>query len=198
MALLKLSNPHLPANVSAAVATVSMLLCKPSYGQALEEVIVTAQKRTESVQEIPLTVAVVSGDTLQQFSIATPTDLARSVPGLEIEPAPQGLHAPRIRGLGTGVGAENMEQSVGLFVDGIYSGKPRDLQAAMFDVARVEVIKGTQTSQLGKNTSLGAIMIMSRRPEDNNGGYLQGEYDFELGSAILTGAANLAESEINA
>lgn len=179
--------------LSTAVAAASMLLCTQSYGQGmLEEIIVTAQKRTESVQEIPLTVAVVTGDTLEQFSINNASDLARSVPGLEIEPAPQGLHAPRIRGLGTGVGAENVEQSVGLFIDGIYSGKPRDLQSAMFDVGRVEVIKGTQTSQLGKNTSLGAILIYSNRPEDENGGYAQAEYDFELGSTIFTGAGNLA------
>lgn len=175
-----------------AVVAASGLLCSTSYGQMLEEVVVTAQKRVESVQDIPLTVAVVTGDTMEKFSINNPTDLARSVPGLEIEPAPQGLHAPRIRGLGTGVGAENVEQSVGLFVDGIYSGKPRDLQSALFDVNRIEVIKGTQTSQLGKNTSLGAIMVMSNRPEDENGGYAQAEYDFELGSTILAGAANLA------
>ena len=181
-----------PLKMSAAVAAASMLLSTQSYGQMLEEVIVTAQKRSESVQEIPLTVAVVTGETLEQFSINNATDLAQSVPGLEISPAPQGLSSPKIRGLGTGVGAENMEQSVGLFLDGVWTGKTRDLQSALFDVARVEVIKGTQTSQLGKNTSLGAIMVMSNRPEDENGGYAQAEYDFELGSTILAGAANLA------
>lgn len=185
-------NTIVPKKTSSIVAAASMLLLGSTYSHALEEVIVTAQKRAESVQEIPLSVAVVSGNTLQEFTINNPTDLARSVPGLEIEPAPQGLHAPRIRGLGTGVGAENVEQSVGLFVDGIYSGKPRDLQSALFDVNRVEVIKGTQTSQLGKNTSLGAILVMSNRPEDENGGYAQAEYDFELGSTVLAGAVNLA------
>lgn len=189
---MKRINHNVPQRVSSAVAAASVLLCSPSYGQGLEEVIVTAQKRAESIQEVPMTVAVVSGQTLNEFTIYNATDLAQSVPGLEITPAPQGLSSPKIRGLGTGTGAENMEQSVGLFIDGIWTGKARDLQSALFDVNRVEVIKGTQTSQLGKNTSLGAIMVMSNRPAKETEGYLEGEYDFELGSTILTGAANLA------
>jgi iron complex outermembrane receptor protein len=186
-------SPYFPfTKLSLAVAGASVFLASPLQAQMLEEVIVTAQKRVETTQEIPLAVAVVTGDTLDQFSITTARDLAKSVPGLEIEAAPQGLQGARIRGLGTGVGAENMEQSVGLFIDGIYSGKPRDLQSSLFDVARVEVIKGTQTSQLGKNTSLGAILVMSNRPEDESGGYADVDYDFELGSTILAGAGNLA------
>ena len=137
---MKITNLQIPYKVSPLVAAVA-LCSSPSYGQMLEEVIVTAQKRSESVQEIPLTVAVVTGETLEQFSINNATDLAQSVPGLEISPAPQGLSSPKIRGLGTGVGAENMEQSVGLFLDGVWTGKTRDLQSALFDVARVEVIK---------------------------------------------------------
>jgi iron complex outermembrane recepter protein len=178
--------------IPLAAASASVTICLPSYGQGLEEVIVTAQKRAESIQDIPMTVAVVSGQTMNEFAIFTATDLAQSVPGLEISPAPQGLSSPKIRGLGTGVGAENMEQSVGLFIDGVWTGKTRDLQSALYDVNRVEVVKGTQTSQLGKNTSLGAIMIMSNRPGEETEGYVEGEYDFELGSTIISGAGNLA------
>lgn len=160
--------------------------------QVLEEVIVVAQKRAENVQQIPLTVAVFDGESLQQFSINNSTDLARSIPGLEITPAPQGLVVPKIRGLGTGTGAETLDQSVGLFIDGVWTGKARDLQSALYDLDRIEVVKGTQTSQLGKNTSLGAILVMSRRPEDVTGGHLQADYDFELGSTIFSGVGNLA------
>lgn len=173
-------------------AFASLLLCPQAYAQVLEEVLVVAQKREETVQEIPLTVTVIDGEALSQFSINNTTDLARSVPGLVLEPAPQGLSLPKIRGLGTGTGTENVDQSVGLFIDGVWSGRPRDLQAALFDVARIEVVKGTQTSQLGKNTSLGAILVMSSRPEDESGAYVSGDYDFELDSTILSGVANLA------
>lgn len=180
-------------NLNLALAALVGAVSLPAQAQMmLEEVTVTAQKRIESVQDIPLTVAVVNGTTLKEFSINNATDLASYVPGLEMSPAPQGLSVPKIRGLGTGVGAENMEQSIGLFVDGVWAGKPRDLQAALFDVDRIEVIKGSQTSQLGKNTSLGAILVMSNRPDDETGGQVEGEYDFELGSTIFSGVGNLA------
>lgn len=189
---MKRRDSYAPLKLSTAVAAASMLLCSQSYAQVLEEVLVVAQKRVESVQEVPLTVTVIDGEELNRFSINNATDLARSVPGLVLAPAPQGLSLPKIRGLGTGTGTENVDQSVGLFLDGVWSGRPRDLQSALFDVARVEVIKGTQTSQLGKNTSLGAILVMSTRPEDEAGGYVSADYDFELESTILTGVANLA------
>ncbi|BFM15105.1 TonB-dependent receptor [Maricurvus nonylphenolicus] len=179
----------------SAIALASSLGCSQAIAAAeefsLEEIIVTAQKREQSVQDIPLTVSVVGGESLEKFSITNATDLAKSVPGLSIAPAPQGLSSPKVRGLGTGVGAETLDQSVGLFIDGVWSGRPRDLQAALFDVERVEVIKGTQTSQLGKNTSLGAIQVFSVRPTEETEGYLKAEYDFELGSKIYAGAGNL-------
>jgi iron complex outermembrane receptor protein len=178
--------------LAIAIAAASALVSFQSRGQVLEEVVVVAQKRVESVQEVPLSVSVIDGEALELFSINNATDLARSVPGLTIMPAPQGLSLPKIRGLGTGTGDENMDQSVGLFIDGVWTGKARDLQSALYDLDRIEVIKGTQTSQLGKNTSLGAILVMSRRPEDDSGGYVQADYDFELGSSILAGAGNLA------
>ena len=175
-----------------AVAAVACCLAVPLRAQVLEEVVVTAQKRVESLQDVPLTVTVVDGKTLQQFAINNVTDLANSVPGLAFEPAPQGLPIPNIRGLGTGTADENLEQSVGLFIDGVWTGKTRNLLSSLFDVDRIEVIKGAQTSQLGKNTSLGAILVNTMRPQDASDGYLEGEYDFEFESSILQGVGNLA------
>lgn len=158
---------------------------------ALEEVIVTAQKRSENVQDIPITINVVTGDRLDDFSIRDTNDLGSAVPGLTIQPTPQNLSQVTVRGLGTGAGGESLDQSVGLFIDGIWAGRIREFQASLFDVERVEVIKGTQTSLLGKNTSLGAISIVSRRPSETRGGYLQADYETEYGSYFLTGALDL-------
>lgn len=157
----------------------------------LEEVIVTAQKRVENVQDIPVTINVLSGEILDNFSIRDTNDLAASVPGLTIQHTPQNLAQVSIRGLGTGSAAESLDQSVGLFIDGIWAGRIREFQAALFDVERVEVIKGTQTNLLGKNTSLGAVSIVSRRPDSEFGGYIQGDYEFEYESSYLTGAINI-------
>jgi iron complex outermembrane recepter protein len=157
----------------------------------LEEVIVTAQKRAENVQDIPVTINVITGVTLDNFSIRDANDLAASVPGLTIQHTPQNLSQVAIRGLGTGSGGESLDQSVGLFVDGIWAGRIREFQASLFDIERIEVIKGTQTTLLGKNTSLGAISIISRRPGEDLGGYIQGDYEFEYDSSYLTGALDI-------
>ena len=160
-------------------------------GLVLEELVVTAQKRVEYVQEIPITISVVTGDILDNFSIRDTNDLANSVPGLTIQHTPQNLSQVAIRGLGTGSGGESLDQSVGLFIDGIWAGRIREFQAALFDVERIEVIKGTQTSLLGKNTSLGAVSVVSTRPGDELSGYLQGDYEFEFDSTYFTGAINV-------
>jgi iron complex outermembrane receptor protein len=162
-----------------------------AQNNVLEEVIVTAQKRVENVQDIPVTINVVTGETLDIFSIRDTNDLANSVPGLVIQATPQNLSQITVRGLGTGAGGESLDQSVGLFIDGVWAGRLREFQAALFDVERVEVIKGTQSTLLGKNTSLGAISILSRRPGDEFGGHIEGDYEFEYQSTYATGALNL-------
>ncbi|MDX1734689.1 MAG: TonB-dependent receptor, partial [Halioglobus sp.] len=177
-------------------AVPALLLCLATAAPAaevlvLEEVIVTAQKRAENVQDIPVSINVVTGELLDSFSIRNTNDLGDSVPGLTIQQTPQNLSQVTMRGLGTGSGGESLDQSVGLFIDGVWAGRIRDFQASLFDVQRIEVIKGTQTSLLGKNTSLGAISVISNRPGSQFGGYVQGDYEFEFGSVFLTGALDL-------
>lgn len=157
----------------------------------LEEIIVTAQKRAENVQDIPVTINVVMGDQLDKFSIRDTNDLAASVPGLTIQHTPQNLSQVTMRGIGTGAGGESLDQSVGLFIDGIWAGRIREFQASLFDVERIEVVKGTQTALLGKNTSLGAISIISRRPGEEFGGYVQADYELEFDSTFLTAAIDI-------
>jgi iron complex outermembrane receptor protein len=176
---------------TAAVNLVLAVSIAHAQEPVLEEVIVTAQKRVENVQDIPLTVNVLDGNVLDAFTIRNTNDLAASVPGLTIQHTPQNLAQVTVRGLGTGSGGESLDQSVGLFIDGIWAGRIREFQASLFDVERVEVIKGTQTTLLGKNTSLGAVTILSRRPGEQLAGYIQGSYEFEFDSAYATGAVDL-------
>ena len=182
-----------PSRRPLAVATLLATAAFGAHAQpgVLEEIIVTAQKRVEKVQDIPVTINVVSGDMLDNFSIRDANDLASSVPGLTIQHTPQNLSQVTMRGLGTGSGGESLDQSVGLFIDGIWAGRIREFQSALFDLERIEVIKGTQTALLGKNTSLGAISIISRRPGDEWGGYIQGDYEFEFDSSYVTGALDI-------
>ncbi|MEP5569614.1 MAG: TonB-dependent receptor, partial [Halioglobus sp.] len=176
-------------------SAATLLFWAPIVSQAqtlvLEEVLVTAQKRVESVQDIPITVNVINNDVLDSFVIRNTNDLADSVPGLTIQSTPQNLAQVAIRGLGSGSAAESLDQSVGLFVDGIWAGRIREFQASLFDLERVEVIKGTQTNILGKNTSLGAVSIVSKRPGSQFGGYVQADYEFEFDSTYLIGALDV-------
>jgi len=185
------SHQLLTGHLFRALALVIVAGSAQAQVGVLEEVIVTAQKRTENVQDVPVTINVVTGESLEVFNIRDANDLANSVPGLVIQQTPQNLSQVTMRGLGTGSGGESLDQSVGLFVDGIWAGRIREFQTALFDVDRVEVIKGTQNTLLGKNTSLGAISILSRRPEEELGGYIQGDYEFEYQSAYANGALNV-------
>ncbi len=182
-----LGSPYPAALFASALAAASL----HADERILEEVLVTAQKRTENVQDIPLTINVVGGDVLENFAIRDTVDLAATVPGLTIQHTPQNLAQVTVRGLGTGSAGESLDQSVGLFIDGVWAGRIREYQASLFDVERIEVIKGTQTTLLGKNTSLGAVSVVSRRPGDQFEAYLQGDYEFEFDSVYATGAANL-------
>lgn len=157
----------------------------------LEEVLVTAQKRVENVQAIPVTINVMPGEDIDNFRIRNITDLASFIPGLAILPTPQNLANITVRGLGTGAGNETYDQSVGLFIDGIYAGRQREFQASLFDLEQIEIIKGTQNALLGKNTSLGAISVITQKPGNDLGGYIQADYEFEYNSFYTTGAMDL-------
>jgi len=129
----------------------------------LEEVLVTAQKRTESLQDVPIAVAAMSGEKIDEQGITDLGELTLYIPNVNIN---QGQAQPNIfiRGVGSGTNA-GFEQSVGLYIDGVYSG--RGALAAVpqtMDLALVEVLKGPQGILFGKNTIGGAVNITTARP----------------------------------
>ncbi len=111
----------------------------------LEEVIVTAQKRTESLQDVPIAVTAISGEKIVEAGIRGLEDLTAYVPNVQMFQNPGGGTPGEIyvRGIGTG-NLTSFEQSVGTFVDGIYTGKFRQYLVPFMDVASVEVLKGPQ------------------------------------------------------
>lgn len=147
------------------------------------DIVVTATKREQTLQEVPLSVGVVSGETIADQGMRMFTDLSSTVPNLQIDNT-NGNFAITIRGLGSGAQNLAFEQSVGLFVDGVYSGRARSLQVPFLDVARVEVVRGPQGALFGKNTNAGAISIVTKRPTR----------DFELevraGAELAVGGLN--------
>jgi iron complex outermembrane receptor protein len=130
---------------------------------ALDEVVVTATRRSERLQDVPLAVAAVSGDQLQSAGFKGITDLQYSVSGVQFGTTPNDSGF-RLRGVGSAGGfTSSSESPVGLVVDGVVIGfgSPVD---SLGDLERVEVLKGPQGTQFGKNASSGVISITTRKP----------------------------------
>ena len=141
--------------LALAIATAS----GGAYSAQLEEIIVTAQKRAESLQDVPISMTAISGDKIQDAGIQSMTELSSYVPNLGIsENAVNSIISMR----GISIGSNQaFEQSVGIFVDGVHYGKSREIRTGLFDLGQVEVLRGPQGILFGKNTLAGAINVTS-------------------------------------
>jgi iron complex outermembrane recepter protein len=160
--------------VTAASGAVSFA---PAGAQELEQIVVTAQKRTESAQDVAATISVVDSKQLDALRIEQPVDLANAVPGLSTYNATSGgtpLFA--IRGIGMDDFNPNNASGVGTYIDDVYASFPAFLNGQIFDVERVEVLEGPQGTLYGKNATGGAINFISRKPTDETTGYFDVSY----------------------
>lgn len=153
----------------------------------LEEVVVTATKRTESLQDVPVAVTAITGEKIAEAGIQGLTDLADYIPNVSINySAGDSPGRIIIRGVGSGNNA-GFEQSVGMFNDDVYQGRARQYLVPFLDVGKVEVLKGPQGTLYGKNTVAGAISVASARPTDDFEGKVTAQYEVEYGSTEYTG-----------
>jgi iron complex outermembrane receptor protein len=160
--------------LSAGLALVSLLigLSGPAFAE-LEEIVVTAQKREQSLRDVPISVSVFSGEFITDSRIESLTDLKLYAPGLSGEDLGSVTGTYAIRGISSNTFNVGSEPSVGVFIDDIYSGQNTSASAGIFDVERIEVVKGPQGTLFGRNTSAGAVSIISRKPGDTMGGEAQ-------------------------
>ncbi len=147
------------------VTAIALATAAPVAGaQALlEEVIVTAQKRAESLQDVPISVSAIQGDKIQDAGIPNMAALADFVPNLFISDAPVSTNI-YMRGMGSS-NNQAFEQSVGMYIDGVYMGRGRQYRAPFMDIERVEVLRGPQGTLFGRNTVAGAISIITASPD---------------------------------
>jgi iron complex outermembrane receptor protein len=153
-----------------------------------DDILVTAQKREERLQDVPISISVQSGDQLEAQGVSTFVDLQSRVPNLFIADTPANASI-FIRGIGTSGNTLSFEQSVSLFVDGIYGGRNRQFMGPFFDVERIEVLRGPQGALFGRNTSAGAISVTTRRPTDSFEGYAFADYETVRSSPSIQVAA---------
>jgi len=141
----------------------------------VDDVIVTARKREERLQDVPIAVTAVSGDTLEREQINVIKDVAGLTPGLNISSDAVGRAFMSIRGVGTTL-IDTVQPGVGIFIDGIYQPNTSYLNNPVVDVERIEVLKGPQGTLFGNNTLGGAINVITRAPTDTFTGRATASY----------------------
>jgi len=154
-----------------AVATAALMLpaALPALAQSsgmLEEVIVTAAKRQQTLQEIPIAVSVVTAETIEQAQVLDIKDLQTLVPSLRVTQL-QGSAQTNfiIRGFGNGANNAGIEPSVGVFIDGVYRSRVGSALADLPKLERIEVLRGPQSTLFGKNASAGVISVTTAKPD---------------------------------
>ena len=184
----------LPA-ITIAMTTAGLVF--PTQAQTvLEEVLVIAQKRTQSLQEVPVAVTAFSGEDLEISGIKDVFELDKITPGLSIRQGST-LRATtfRIRGIGTSALNLGLESSVGLYIDGIYRARQSAMINNMVDMAGVEVLRGPQGTLFGRNTLAGAVLFKTAAPShDGAQGFAEvtaGNYDL----LNLSGATSISAIE---
>ncbi|NNM01317.1 MAG: TonB-dependent receptor plug domain-containing protein, partial [Gammaproteobacteria bacterium] len=176
--------------VSRYIPTTAALLCagvaiaQDGDELVLEEVIVTAQQRVESLQDVPVSVNAVAGEKISEAGIEKIEDIALYVPNLSMSETGIGTNL-YLRGIGSGIN-NGFEQSVGMYVDGIYYGRPQLTRVPFLDLERVEVLRGPQMILFGKNSIAGAISMITAKPTDEFEASVSGLYEVNFNEREIT------------
>ncbi|CAN5208776.1 TonB-dependent receptor [soil metagenome] len=157
----------------------------------VEEIIVTATKREQTLQDVPISVSVTGQKTIERAQIRDLIDLQSVVPSLKVTQ----LNAASqtnfiIRGFGNGNGNDGIESSVGVFIDGVYRSRSAAALDDLPEIERIEVLRGPQSTLFGKNVSAGAISIVTKQPQFDFGGKAEatlGNYDARQLKGTITG-----------
>jgi iron complex outermembrane receptor protein len=151
---------------SAHIAPANTNESSSDSANVLEEVVVTAQKRNENLQKVPIAVNVVNSAALEQAGINTTLDLGNAVPGLRMLNI-GGQVAGRIRGIGSTAIAPGQEAPVAIVIDGIYYASASDVGGSLPDATQIAVLKGPQGTLFGRNATGGVIQISTRDPSNH-------------------------------
>ena len=183
----------------ASVCAAPFALCTPAMAQDAgdEEIIVTARRTAESLQDVPASVSAFSEAALERLNATDSTGLQGAVPNLNIVQGRGSSNATNIfiRGVGQPDALQTFDPAVGFYVDDVYYSRIRGTQMEMFDIERVEVLRGPQGTLYGRNTVGGAVKIVTRRPGDEPRGLAQftvGDYGQMEGR--LVGSTPLSEN----
>jgi len=189
------------ALLAAGLGTPAFAQDGPAHARAgpgtdLEEVVVTARRRAERLQDVPVAVTALSGRDIQRANIGRVDELQRVAPGFSVTPAPfgNGPLAPTIRSMRQPLSNLVYDQSVNTYFAEVVQARPIGLNTAFFDIASVQVLKGPQGTLFGRNSPGGALLITPEPPARDFGGYVRatvGNYQ----THNIEGAINLPVTE---
>lgn len=156
-----------------------LLFSSPALAQVDDEIIVTATKRAESIQDVPISISAYGADFIEESGVQDLRDIALYSPNFTIANSSQlSNNRIAIRGVGS-VGNAGIEPSVGVFIDGVYYPRPGSVIGNLMDVQAVEVLRGPQGTLFGRNTPMGALNVRTKDPSFNG---FEGVYELGFGS----------------
>ncbi|GAA6151467.1 TonB-dependent receptor [Pseudoteredinibacter isoporae] len=184
---------HRPTLLATAIAmAVGASSTFAQQSTELEEIVVYAQKREQSILEVPVSVSSYSADSLDQAKVRDINDLTQIAPSLSIDNSTGASDTSiYIRGMGTSGNNAGFEQSVGIFIDGVYRGRPGSAMSDYVDIEGIEVLKGPQGTLFGRNTSAGVVSVRTAAPSHEAGGTMEvsvGNYGYKQVRASATGS----------
>ena len=175
----------------AIVSTGGVPLALQAQEIYLEEVVVSAQKRDENIQDVPITLNAFTGDFINQSGARHIGDLEIYTPGLEIDTASTTQPRYYVRGIGTDDFGVGTDPSVGIYIDGVYVARSGAALMFFSDIERVEVLKGPQGTLFGRNAAAGAINVITKKPHELTEGSIllrAGNYNKRLAEGVFNTA----------
>lgn len=161
---------------------------------ASDTIVVTATKREQTLQEVPIAVSVIQEETLENAQIVDAIDLQSVVPSLRVSQLERTSNTTFIiRGFGSGANNPGIEPSAAVFIDGVFRSRAGSALDDLLDLERVEVLKGPQSTLFGKNASAGVVSLVTKKPEFEWGGQAEatlGNFNQRIVRGVITGPIN--------
>ena len=170
--VIAVSNPRKTLSLAVSAAVLTSAIAAPAWSQSLEEVIVTATKRSESVQDVPLAITALSGDFVNKVNLDDVKDLVSFTPGVTGNSQDSFIDAISVRGIRTqdfGIGGD---PSSAFFKNDLYEGRNGSAVTSLYDIDRAEILRGPQGFLFGRSSVGGAFSVHTKRAEiggDNSG-----------------------------
>lgn len=190
--VIAVSNPRKTLSLAVSAAVLTSAIAAPAWSQSLEEVIVTATKRSESVQDVPLAITALSGDFVNKVNLDDVKDLVSFTPGVTGNSQDSFIDAISVRGIRTqdfGIGGD---PSSAFFKNDLYEGRNGSAVTSLYDIDRAEILRGPQGFLFGRSSVGGAFSVHTKRAEigGDNSGFINVDVA-ERDRLVVDGAINL-------